>query len=186
LDLLSSDTCSKTQTHRLSTSTNLPTSSLDSIAQADANTNRYALAIVDICDGPSLGALFEKYQPQDVIHLAAESHVDRSIDGPNEFVQTNIVGTLTLLQEALLHWQKLNAAARDKFCFVHVSTDEVFGPSIQQNCSLKQVFTLQIRPTPRAKLRQTTWPAPSAAFTNCQPLSPIARTITALTIFRRN
>jgi dTDP-glucose 4,6-dehydratase len=102
-------------------------SSLDSIPQADANSNRYALATVDICDGPSLRALFEKYQPQGVIHLAAESHVDRSIDGPGVFVQTNIVGTFTLLQESLRHWQTLDAAARAKFRFVNVSTDEVFG-----------------------------------------------------------
>jgi dTDP-glucose 4,6-dehydratase len=102
-------------------------SSLASIPQADAYADRYALATVDICCGLSLRALFEKYQPQGVIHLAAESHVDRSIDGPNEFVQTNIVGTFTLLQEALRHWQKLDAVAREKFRFVHVSTDEVFG-----------------------------------------------------------
>src|SRR4051794_25956949 len=68
-------------------------SNLDSIPQAAANANRYALATVDICDSPSVRALFEKYQPQGVIHLAAESHVDRSIDGPGEFVQTNVVGT---------------------------------------------------------------------------------------------
>jgi dTDP-glucose 4,6-dehydratase len=102
-------------------------SNLESIPQAAANSFRYALATVDICDGHSLRALFDKYQPQGVIHLAAESHVDRSIDGPGEFVQTNVVGTFTLLQEALRHWQRLNAAARTKFRFLHVSTDEVFG-----------------------------------------------------------
>jgi dTDP-glucose 4,6-dehydratase len=102
-------------------------SNLDSIPQAGANANRYNLATVDICDGPTLRSLFEKYQPQGVVHLAAESHVDRSIDGPGEFVQTNVVGTFTLLQEALRHWQRLDAPARKQFRFLHISTDEVFG-----------------------------------------------------------
>jgi dTDP-glucose 4,6-dehydratase len=62
-----------------------------------------------------------------VLHLAAESHVDRSIDGPGEFIQTNVVGTFTLLQETLRHWQTLAGRARARFRLVHVSTDEVFG-----------------------------------------------------------
>jgi dTDP-glucose 4,6-dehydratase len=74
-----------------------------------------------------LRALFEKYRPQAVFHLAAESHVDRSIDGPSEFIQTNIVGTFVLLQEALRHFRQLKGTAQDSFRFLHVSTDEVFG-----------------------------------------------------------
>jgi dTDP-glucose 4,6-dehydratase len=101
-------------------------SNLESIPKA-ANNPRYALAKVDICNGPALRALFEKYQPRVVIHLAAESHVDRSIDGPGEFIQTNVVGTFTLLQEALHYWRKLNEPIRKTFRFLHVSTDEVFG-----------------------------------------------------------
>jgi dTDP-glucose 4,6-dehydratase len=100
-------------------------SNLASIPQATAT--RYVLAQQDICDGPALRALFEKYQPRAVMHLAAESHVDRSIDGPGEFIQTNIVGTFTLLQEALRHWRSLEAPLRKSFRFLHVSTDEVFG-----------------------------------------------------------
>lgn len=102
-------------------------SNLDSIPQAAASAIRYTLAAVDICNGSSLRALFEKYRPQGVVHLAAESHVDRSIDGPGEFVQTNVVGTFTLLQETLRYWKGLEAVARSKFRFLHVSTDEVFG-----------------------------------------------------------
>jgi dTDP-glucose 4,6-dehydratase len=98
---------------------------LESIPQASAA--RYVLAKEDICNGPALRTLFEKYQPCAVMHLAAESHVDRSIDGPGEFIQTNIVGTFTLLQEALRHWRKLEAPLRKSFRFLHVSTDEVFG-----------------------------------------------------------
>jgi dTDP-glucose 4,6-dehydratase len=73
---------------------------LESIPQAIGHP-RYALEVADIGDGPALRRLFDKYQPQAVMNLAAESHVDRSIEGPNEFVHTNIVGTFTLLQEAL-------------------------------------------------------------------------------------
>jgi dTDP-glucose 4,6-dehydratase len=99
---------------------------LESIPQA-TDSRRYTLAKMDICNGPALRALFEKYQPSAVMHLAAESHVDRSIDRPGEFIQTNIVGTFTLLQEALRHWRTMNVTARKTFRFLHVSTDEVFG-----------------------------------------------------------
>jgi dTDP-glucose 4,6-dehydratase len=82
---------------------------------------------VDICDGPALRAVFEREQPDAVLHLAAESHVDRSIDGPAAFVRTNVVGTSTVLQEALRYWRGQAAARREAFRLVHVSTDEVFG-----------------------------------------------------------
>lgn len=71
--------------------------------------------------------MFDRYSPASVIHLAAESHVDRSIDGPGEFIRTNLVGTFTLLQEALRYWRELGEVHRRTFRFVHVSTDEVFG-----------------------------------------------------------
>jgi dTDP-glucose 4,6-dehydratase len=98
---------------------------LESIPQSSAG--RYLLARQNICDGPAMQALFEQYQPCAVMHLAAESHVDRSIDGPGEFIQTNIIGTFTLLQEALRYWRKLAGPLRKSFRFLHVSTDEVFG-----------------------------------------------------------
>jgi dTDP-glucose 4,6-dehydratase len=88
---------------------------------------RYRFERVDICDGARVRALFERYRPGGVIHLAAESHVDRSIDGPADFIQTNVVGTFTLLQEALRYWRSLGDAAARRFRVVHVSTDEVFG-----------------------------------------------------------
>ncbi|MDO9242499.1 MAG: dTDP-glucose 4,6-dehydratase [Rhodocyclaceae bacterium] len=81
----------------------------------------------DICDRPALDALFAEYHPDGIIHLAAESHVDRSIHGPGEFIQTNVVGTYTLLEAARAYWSGLDAAARNAFRFHHVSTDEVFG-----------------------------------------------------------
>ncbi|MGY4478113.1 dTDP-glucose 4,6-dehydratase [Bradyrhizobium sp. USDA 3364] len=87
----------------------------------------YSFEKACICEGQVLRRLFEKYQPDAVMNLAAESHVDRSIDGPGEFIQTNIVGTFTILQEALRHWRTLSPEKRDQFRFLHISTDEVFG-----------------------------------------------------------
>jgi dTDP-glucose 4,6-dehydratase len=99
---------------------------LASIPQATGNP-RYAFRKVDICDGSALRALFDQYAPHAVMNLAAESHVDRSIDGPGEFIQTNVVGTFTLLQEALRYWRGLDAARQAAFRFHHISTDEVYG-----------------------------------------------------------
>jgi dTDP-glucose 4,6-dehydratase len=99
---------------------------LASIPQAPGH-RRYAFAKVDICNAAELRALFERHQPHAVINLAAESHVDRSIDDPADFIQTNIVGTFTLLQETLRHWRGLDAGRRAGFRLLHVSTDEVYG-----------------------------------------------------------
>ncbi|KYG98533.1 dTDP-glucose 4,6-dehydratase [Bradyrhizobium sp. DOA1] len=99
---------------------------LDSLAGADGNPN-YVFEKQCICEAPGLRRLFERYQPDAVMNLAAESHVDRSIDGPGEFIQTNIVGTFTLLQEAFRYWRSLTAEKRAGFRLLHISTDEVFG-----------------------------------------------------------
>ena len=88
---------------------------------------RYAFERADICDGPLLRRLFLRYQPDAVMNLAAESHVDRSIDGPAEFIQTNVVGTFNLLQETLRYYRQIGGGRRERFRFLHVSTDEVFG-----------------------------------------------------------
>ena len=97
--------------------------SLDNII----NTSRYTFEKVDICDALKINQLFENYQPDMIIHLAAESHVDRSIDGPSEFIKTNIIGTYTLLDQARKYWSKLKGSKKDNFIFHHVSTDEVYG-----------------------------------------------------------
>src|SRR5437868_2715860 len=99
---------------------------LDSLAPV-SNDPRYAFARADVADAPKMRELFESYRPDAVMHLAAESHVDRSIDGPGEFIQTNVVGTFTLLQAALGFWRALDRAARSNFRVHHVSTDEVYG-----------------------------------------------------------
>lgn len=81
----------------------------------------------DIADAPAMHRLFEDYEPSRVLHLAAESHVDRSIDGPAAFIQTNVVGTQVLLEAARTYWEGLDGAAESGFRFLHVSTDEVYG-----------------------------------------------------------
>jgi dTDP-glucose 4,6-dehydratase len=92
-----------------------------------AGNSRYAFEQVDICNPSELRRVFEQHQPTAVMHLAAESHVDRSIDGPEEFLSTNILGTFHLLQEARRYWMQLEAAAKESFRFHHISTDEVYG-----------------------------------------------------------
>ena len=99
---------------------------LESVAEVAANP-RYHFEQVDICDAPALRRLFVQYQPDAVMHLAAESHVDRSIDGPAEFVHTNVVGTYTLLEATREYWSKLPGGQKNAFRFHHISTDEVYG-----------------------------------------------------------
>ena len=128
----------------------------ESLADLEGNSN-YTFEQVDLCDAAALSAVFAKHQPDAVMHLAAESHVDRSIDGPGEFIQTNIVGTFNLLQASLAYWRSLpeavrvesssvetdsepescsslelktrtsNCTTKSDFRFLHVSTDEVYG-----------------------------------------------------------
>jgi dTDP-glucose 4,6-dehydratase len=97
-----------------------------SLADIQSNPG-YRFAQADICDAPAMTRLFAEYQPDWVMHLAAESHVDRSIDGPAAFIQTNITGTFTLLQAARAHFESLSGPPKEKFRFLHVSTDEVYG-----------------------------------------------------------
>lgn len=99
---------------------------LESLASA-ANSPRYRFYQVDICDAVALDKAFGEFQPTAVMHLAAESHVDRSIDGPADFIQTNIVGTYTLLEAARRYWNTLEGEAKAAFRFHHISTDEVYG-----------------------------------------------------------
>ena len=99
---------------------------LESLADV-SGSRRYEFIHGDVCDRALLGNIFAKYKPDIVMHLAAESHVDRSIDGPGEFIQTNIVGTYALLEEARNYWFSLNDKKKQNFRFLHVSTDEVYG-----------------------------------------------------------
>jgi dTDP-glucose 4,6-dehydratase len=99
---------------------------LDSLAPV-TRSPRFSFTKADICDGQKMRELLDCVRPDVIMHLAAESHVDRSIDGPAEFIQTNVVGTFVLLQAALSYWRKLPQAQAAPFRFHHVSTDEVFG-----------------------------------------------------------
>ncbi|TNG91681.1 dTDP-glucose 4,6-dehydratase, partial [Pasteurellaceae bacterium UScroc12] len=99
---------------------------LESLEQIAANP-RYVFEQADICDKTALERIFQQHQPDAVMHLAAESHVDRSIDGPAAFIDTNIVGTYTLLEAARAYWNGLESAKKQAFRFHHISTDEVYG-----------------------------------------------------------
>ncbi len=92
-----------------------------------AGSKRYTFEQVDICDAVAVNRVLEEHQPTVIMHLAAESHVDRSIDGPGEFMQTNIIGTYTLLEQARLYCSNLEGDAKSCFRFHHISTDEVYG-----------------------------------------------------------
>ncbi|HEX6960462.1 MAG TPA: dTDP-glucose 4,6-dehydratase [Lacipirellula sp.] len=100
--------------------------SLRSLDDVTGNSH-YRFVHGDVADAELVGRLFKQYQPRAVMHLAAESHVDRSIDGPAEFLRTNVVGTFTLLEAARSYWSQLEGDGRERFRFLHVSTDEVFG-----------------------------------------------------------
>lgn len=99
---------------------------LESLKSISDSPN-YSFEQVDICDKAKIKALFAKHQPSGIMHLAAESHVDRSIDGPDEFIQTNIMGTYNLLECARAYWSDLGETAKKNFRFHHISTDEVYG-----------------------------------------------------------
>lgn len=99
---------------------------LESLSSIDHHS-RYSFEQVDICNTDEIKRVFNKYQPDLIIHLAAESHVDRSIDGPGDFIQTNIVGTYVMLEEARDYYSKLKGNKKETFRFHHVSTDEVYG-----------------------------------------------------------
>ncbi|MGH9436642.1 MAG: dTDP-glucose 4,6-dehydratase [Terriglobia bacterium] len=99
---------------------------LANVAEAEDNS-RYRFVRLDLCDASAVGRVFTETAPDAVMHLAAESHVDRSIDGPADFIRTNLIGSFNLLQAARKHWEGLCDEARTRFRFHHVSTDEVFG-----------------------------------------------------------
>jgi len=99
---------------------------LESLSSVESNS-RYTFEQVDICDGEALKRVLNECQPDIVMHLAAESHVDRSIDGPSEFIHTNIVGTYTLLEQSRSYYNQLESVKKSSFRFHHISTDEVYG-----------------------------------------------------------
>lgn len=126
---------------------------LESLTSVASNA-RYTFEKVDICDRAQLDRVFSQHQPDAVMHLAAESHVDRSITGPADFIQTNIVGTYTLLEAARNYWMQLDAEHKAAFRFHHISTDEVYGdlphPDEQEGQAVTQELPLFTETTPYA------------------------------------
>jgi dTDP-glucose 4,6-dehydratase len=119
--------------------------SLDSLGSV-AGHARYSFRACDVCDKAGVGDAFRSYRPEAVMHLAAETHVDRSIDGPEAFLDTNVVGTTRLLEAARSYWAELDERAKAAFRFLHVSTDEVFGALGPQD----PAFTEETRYDPRS------------------------------------
>ena len=159
---------------------------LQSLASVSDNP-RYRFEQVDICDAAEVARVFREHQPDAVMHLAAESHVDRSISGPADFIQTNIVGTYTLLEAARNHWNSLDAERKAAFRFHHISTDEVYG-SLGDDRLLHRRNRLR---TQFALLRQqgvfrSLWCAPGITPTDCPSSPPTAPTTTDRIIFRRS
>lgn len=115
---------------------------LESLIEVE-QSKRYVFEQVDICNRAELDRVFKEQQPDAIMHLAAESHVDRSITGPAEFIQTNIVGTYTLLEAARAYWNTLSDDAKKAFRFHHISTDEVYGdlPHPDEREGLLPLFT---------------------------------------------
>lgn len=126
---------------------------LESLVSVEAS-ERYAFEQVDICDRAELDRVFSQHQPDAVMHLAAESHVDRSITGPADFIQTNIVGTYTLLEATRAYWTGLDEVRKAAFRFHHISTDEVYGdlphPDEQEGQVVNQELPLFTETTPYA------------------------------------
>jgi dTDP-glucose 4,6-dehydratase len=106
---------------------------LDSLVDC-ASSQRYSHEKVDICDDQSLAKVFKKHQPTFIMHLAAESHVDRSIDGPSDFIHTNIMGSFRLLEAARQYFECIRGDKKNQFRFHHVSTDEVYGDLVGTDC----------------------------------------------------
>jgi dTDP-glucose 4,6-dehydratase len=153
---------------------------LESLDGVDASP-RYAFERVDVADAARCARVFERYRPDGVLHLAAESHVDRSIDGPAAFVEANVVGTFTLLQESLRHWRARGGtdAPGRSFRFLHVSTDEVYGTLGPTGLFTEETAYAPTRPTRRPRPPATTSCGRGTTRTACRWSRPTARTTTA-------
>lgn len=131
-----------------------------------ASNPGYAFEHVDICDRPALERVFETHRPDAVMHLAAESHNDRAIEGPLDFVKSNILGTAILLEVARAYWLKLEGARKDAFRFHHISTDEVFGALGEDGDFTEETPTTRVRPIRPRRPLPTTWSAPGGTPTS--------------------
>lgn len=149
---------------------------LESLKEVSGNP-RYTFKQIDICDGQAITEALNEFQPDAIMHLAAESHVDRSITGPAEFVQTNVVGTYALLEASRQYWSVLPEERKAAFRFHHISTDEVYGdlPHPDEMDGDLPLFTEETPyaravHTPQRKQPAIIWFAPGAAPINCRLL----------------
>lgn len=150
------------------------------------NAPNHRFLQVDICDRVAMNDAFATFQPDYVMHLAAESHVDRSITGAADFIQTNINGTFTMLEAARQYWSGLADDAKANFRMLHVSTDEVYGSLGDDGLSKKQPLTTLHRHTPPRKPRAIISPQPGSARTAFRSSFPTAPTITGHSISRKS
>ena len=159
---------------------------LESLAPA-AGSDRYRFVRADIADGARMRDLIDTTAPDVIMHLAAETHVDRSIDGAGAFIQTNVVGTSVLLDAALAYWRRLPAERRERFRFHHISTDEVFGVARRgRQLQRGDRRTGRTRPMPLPRPAPTISCGPGTAPTACRSCCRTARTITARISFRKS
>jgi len=159
---------------------------LENLASLQANT-RHTFIRGDIGDANLVGSLLNEHKPHAIINFAAESHVDRSIHGPEDFIQTNIIGTFRLLEAVRSYWSGLNNEIKQRFRFLHVSTDEVYG-SLAKG---EPAFSETRRYGPTARTRQArppaiTWCAPTTTAMDYRCSPPTAPTTMAPTISRRS
>lgn len=151
-----------------------------------AQSERFAFEKVDICDRAELARVFTEYQPDCVMHLAAESHVDRSIDGPAAFIETNIVGTYTLLEAARAYWTALTEDKNQRSVFIiSPPTKYMVTCTRRMISSPKPRRMRRVALIPRQKPAATIWCAPGCGPMVCRRLSPTARITTVLTTFRK-
>ena len=148
---------------------------LASLAEIE-HSNRYAFVRGDVADRQAVRAALQTHQPDAIMHLAAETHVDRSIDSAEPFIQTNIVGTFVLLEEVLVYWRGLPAERAHAFRFLHISTDEVYGSLGETGRFSETTPYVPARPIPPPRRPPTTWSRPGATPTAFRSWSPTART----------
>ena len=149
-----------------------------------ASSPHFAFEKHDICDGDAIAAIFAKYQPDAVVHLAAESHVDRSISGSDVFVKTNVVGTFTLLEAA----RRYLRAAKRRLIFASFTSrpTRFMGRWETTGCSPKRRPTIPVRPIRPPRPLPTIWRKPGTGPTDCRSSSRTARTITGPIIFPKS
>ncbi|MGL5295003.1 MAG: GDP-mannose 4,6-dehydratase, partial [Aeromonas sp.] len=140
---------------------------LESLADV-SKSDRYAFEQVDICNRAELDRVFATHQPDAVMHLAAESHVDRSITGPADFIETNIVGTYILLEAARAYWNGLDEARKAAFRFHHISTDEVYGDLPHPDEFTREAGLVTCDPAPESRIQNHDLPL----FTETTPYAP--------------